>query len=245
MPTMQSLCAMPAAAQLAAQQPQPWPQQRHAMFERQAHCAQAKLTADGKHQGQHGRVQVEVLVGVHVIERQTARGKGLELRTDFIGQLAPHARQKKEAGAVTRHALAETAIRIDQVGNCRARQHGLAVGQHQVQPDPQAGTAVRGGDGFGGGRGCHHQAGGIENAIMKGALDCGIDAGMQAEIVGGNDQSASKPGHSAPFFILAARQAPCARRKRKNSTPSRSRRFVMSQLRSISRTISQIFAGRK
>ena len=40
-------------------------------------------------------------------------------------------------------------------------------------------------------------------------------------------------------------QAARARRKRKNSTPSRSRRFIMSQSVSISRTISQIFDGRK
>ena len=40
-------------------------------------------------------------------------------------------------------------------------------------------------------------------------------------------------------------QASCARRKRKNSTPSRRRRFIMSQLVSISLTISQILPGRK
>lgn len=44
---------------------------------------------------------------------------------------------------------------------------------------------------------------------------------------------------------VATNQASCARRKRKNSTPSRRRRFIMSQLVSISRTISQIFDGRK
>ena len=45
--------------------------------------------------------------------------------------------------------------------------------------------------------------------------------------------------------VVRVSHASCARRKRKNSTPSRRRRFIISQLISISRTISQIFDGRK
>lgn len=40
-------------------------------------------------------------------------------------------------------------------------------------------------------------------------------------------------------------QLSCAWRKRKNSRPSRRRRFIISQLTIISLTISQIFDGRK
>ena len=73
---------------------------------------------------------------------------------------------------------------------------------------------------------------------------------QRQEGVAGGDGQADEPngaqermdrGHEYPGVA----QAWCARRKRKNSAPSRSRRRVISQLVSISRTISQIFDGRK
>jgi len=56
--------------------------------------------------------------------------------------------------------------------------------------------------------------------------------------------------HAAAAHVSAApyragRQLPRCRRKLTNSTPSRSRRFIMSGLRSISADISAIFPARK
>jgi hypothetical protein len=83
-----------------------------------------------------------------------------------------------------------------------------------------------------------HQARGVEHAVAMRALDRRVHARMQPEVVRGEDQRRAAR-------CVVTNQASCARRKRKNSTPSRRRRFIMSQLVSISRTISQIFDGRK
>jgi len=90
-----------------------------------------------------------------------------------------------------------------------------------------------------------------------------IHALMQTEVVGRDDEAGSTLSYAIHLCWLDsivtlttqyagcvdidnnAYQVSCARRKRKNSTPSRKRRFSMSQLPSISRTISQILLGRK
>ena len=64
-------------------------------------------------------------------------------------------------------------------------------------------------------------------------LDGLVDLGRQPKIVGGDDE---------PLQDAASRRS---LRKRKNSTPSCSRRFIMSGLRAISPTIEAIFGARK
>ena len=78
-----------------------------------------------------------------------------------------------------------------------------------------------------------HQACRGENAITVCALDCVVDFGRDAEIVCGNDNP-SQAGRSRR-----------ARRKWKNSTPSRKRRFIISGLAIISARMEAIFEGRK
>ena len=60
-----------------------------------------------------------------------------------------------------------------------------------------------------------------------------VDFAREPEIVGGDDEM---------FQSAGSRRS---RRKRKNSTPSRSRRFNMSGLRTISPAMAAIFGARK
>ena len=76
----------------------------------------------------------------------------------------------------------------------------------------------------------HHQAGMGENPLTMRPFDTLVDGLGKPEIVGGDDD-----------FLQAWR----SRRNRKNSTPSRSRRFIICGLRTISLTMEAIFGARK
>src|SRR5882757_5857615 len=80
---------------------------------------------------------------------------------------------------------------------------------------------------------CHHQACGGEDAVLMRDLDGVVDLRREPEIVGGDDEKFQCAG------------SPRWRRKRKNSTPSRRRRLIMSGLMIISPTMDAIFGARK
>ena len=85
-----------------------------------------------------------------------------------------------------------------------------------MQPDGKAGQAFGPGHRIGG-FGCgHHQAGGGENSILVGGLDRLVNGKRETEIVAGDNQA---------FQTVFSRP----HRKRKNSTPSRSCRFITCQ----------------
>src|SRR6266571_2883592 len=84
-----------------------------------------------------------------------------------------------------------------------------------------------------GGATCHHEACGGEDAALVRDLDGVVDLRREPEIVGGDDEM---------FQCAGSRRS---RRKRKNSTPSRKRRFIMSGLMIISPTMDAIFGARK
>src|SRR6266581_224014 len=80
---------------------------------------------------------------------------------------------------------------------------------------------------------CDHEACGGEDAALMRDLDRVVDLRGEPEIVGGDDEL---------FQCAGSRRS---RRKRKNSTPSRKRRFIMSGLMIISPTMDAIFGARK
>ena len=102
-----------------------------------------------------------------------------------------------------------------------------------MQPDAQARHAPRARHCVGRGGRADHQAGGAQNAVPMGLLDGLVHFGREAEIIGRDDQ---------PLQTIASSRW---RRNWKNSTPSRSRRFIISGLRIISPTMEAIFEGRK
>jgi len=102
-----------------------------------------------------------------------------------------------------------------------------------MKPDPEARHAPGARDGVRRGGAPDHQARGGEDALLVGLLDGLVDRLRQPEIVGGDDE---------PLQGATSRRS---RRKRKNSTPSFSRRFIISGLSAISPTIEAIFGMRK
>lgn len=133
---------------------------------------------------------MKMLVRVDVIERQPRPRKSVELRANFSRQLSANVRQKEKPHPVPHHVVAKAAMLVEQRGNPRARRNRVAISQHQMQTDPQprefASTRHR----IGRGRRANHQARGRQHAVPVRLLDRQIHPGMQAEIVGSNDQAA-------------------------------------------------------
>ena len=145
--------------------------------------------ADPQHHPGDQRMDMEVLVGVHVIERQAGCAESLELRGDLGGELAARACLEGEVEAETLHVAPHQPLPVGEVGKRLGRQGRPRLDQDEMQPDPQRGDPARSFDGIGGtGRG-DHQAGGGEDTVAMGLLDGLVDLAAEAEIVGGDDQS--------------------------------------------------------
>ena len=101
-----------------------------------------------------------------------------------------------------------------------------------MQSDAQARKTARALDRvFCRGRG-HHQARCAENAFPVRQLDPVVDLGREPEVIGGDDEALQSATSRS-------------RKNLKNSSPSRSRRFIISGLRTISPTIEAILGARK
>jgi len=102
-----------------------------------------------------------------------------------------------------------------------------------MQPNPEPGQASRDFDSPSRRRRAHYQARRGEDAFEVRALNPPVDLVGEAEVVGRENQ------------IFQCAVSCRSRRKRKNSTPSRRRRFITSGLLTISPMIEAILAGRK
>ena len=122
---------------------------------------------------------------------------------------------------------------VDKVGCGGGRQNGQRVDKGEMQSDREPGQPARCFDGARRRRRSDHQTRSREHAFDVGDLDRAVHFVGEAKIVGGEDQIS----HCA----VARRSS----RKRKNSAPSRRRRFVISGLRTISPTIEAILPGRR
>ena len=111
-----------------------------------------------------------------------------------------------------------------------------------MQADREAGVAPRDPHRLRRRASADHEAGGGEHALAVRALDGFVHLGREAEVVGGDDDPPRFPVcQAAAFGDDCAR----SRRKRKNSTPSRSRRASICRSRTISPQIEAIFGARK
>ena len=128
--------------------------------------------------------------------------------------------------------VVERARRIDEIRHLVRRQDRPSVDQHDMEPDAQAGRLPGPGHRIGRRRRRDHQAGASQDTVAMGGLDGLVDGWVETEIVGADDQS---------LQLAICR----SRRKWKNSTPSRRRRFIIVGLRTISLTIEAIFPARK
>jgi len=177
-------------------------------------------------------MQMKVLVGVAVIERQPGCLKGRELRGDFIGELPARLMATGDERPDRGHVRTERPLVVYETTHGGRRKNGTAFDQNYVQADAQGGQAARACYRVCGRRGGHHQARCRQYAVPMPGLDGLIHFCGGTEVVRRHDQT----------LQAVSRRV---RRKRKNSTPSRRRRFIISGLAIISPTIEAILEGRK
>ena len=178
------------------------------------------------------RMNVKMLVRVDMVQHESRGTECFELGGDFGRELALCPAVHRDIYAGPHHILAKAARRFDEIGDRICGKRRDTIHQHKMQAHSQIGKAARAGDGIGRGGARHHQAGSRQNPVAMGPFDRCIHFRRGAEIIRRDDQ----------LFQAWLRRA---RRKWKNSTPSRSRRFIISGLAIISRTIDAIFDGRK
>src|SRR5690242_12049428 len=84
---------------------------------------QAIRPPDLQHQLGHGRVEMEMLVRVDVIQPQAGVAEDPELRLYLARELIAHARPQENGGSQAHHISAKGALLIDEIGNVRRRQN--------------------------------------------------------------------------------------------------------------------------
>ena len=84
-------------------------------------------------------MKVHVLVGVHVVERQTGCAEGFELRPDLARELTANARKHKKSDTGAGHVSVEFAVLADELRDLDLRQNGMPVNQVQVQANTKFG----------------------------------------------------------------------------------------------------------
>ena len=173
-------------------------------------------------------MKMHVLVGIHVIERQTGRAKSRELRSDFRFELATNARKQEESDPGSSHVPVERCIAANESRNLDIWQYRTAIHQNQMQTDAKFGQAAGTRHGIGGSVSPDHQARSREDSMPMRLFDRFVDCRVEPEIVGADDQS--------PQLVISR-----PRRNWKNSTPSRRRRRSICGLLTISATSEAIF----
>ena len=209
------------------------PRQDRARLQRRPNGRRAEFPRQLDNHRQNRGMQVKMFMRSDVIQRETGGAKGLELGADLRSHLLAHMRQKKYGGPGERHIRTKAPAPIEEIRHSRGRQNGLRVDQRQMQPDREPRQPARQFDRCRGRRRSDHQARRGEDAFHMRALNGAVDFIGEPEIIGRDDKI---------FQCAISRRS---RRKRKNSIPSRRRRFSMSGLVAISPTIAAILPGRK
>ncbi len=202
-------------------------------LERHTQRAHAVAPADDDGRLRNRGVKMKMPMRVDMIERQPGRAVKFELGSDLLRYLLPRPAIQCDLNPEASKVAAQSAARIEKPADLRSVAGRIAVGQHQMKPDAKAGQAPRPRHRIGGSRSGDHQTCGAEYAFAVGKLDGGVDLVTEPEIIGRYDQMVQ---------CVSSRRW---RRNAKNSTPSRSRRTIISGLRTISDTIAAIFGARR
>jgi len=200
---------------------------------RHAQRPQSMLATRVDHGACHRRMNMKMMMRIHMVELEAGRCESIELRGDLGGELFAHFGTQEDLRAERRHVPAQPSLVVDEIRDGSAGKCRPSIDEREVQPDTQRRKAAGALDRIGDGGPAHHQTGGAQDAAGVRYFDGAIDFGRQAEVVGGDDQRLQ--------CALCRR----SRRNWKNSTPSRSRRFIISGLLAISPTIDAIFERRK
>jgi hypothetical protein len=135
-----------------------------------------------------GRMDVEMMVGIDVVERQTGCPKGRELRLDFRRKLRSHLGAQDDVKPEPEHIRAQLAPCIDKVRYSLPRQHRPAIDEHEVQADAKRRQTARTFDGVVDRRTAYHQACRRQDSARMRKLDRCVDLWRDAEIIGRDDQ---------------------------------------------------------
>jgi hypothetical protein len=155
---------------------------------RDAQRAHAMVAANRNELARDERVQMEVPVGVDVIERKPGLPVTLELRPDLGPQLRPQRLAAGDLDAEPEEIAAQTARAIDEIGDPVRRQHRRAVYQDDMQPDPKPRQIAGAPHGIGRSGAIHHEACGAHDAMPMRRLDRRVDLLGQAEVIRRDDQ---------------------------------------------------------
>ena len=154
-----------------------------------ADCAKAEFPADIDQHPPDGGVQMHVLVGIGMIQRQAGVGESLELRTNFRRQLPADTGTKIIVDPQPQLIRRELTVRIDQIGDRGMRQNGWPLDRHEMQPDLQSGQVARPTDGIGGGGRGDHQARLSQHAVAMRPFHRLVHRFGQPEIVRRKDDA--------------------------------------------------------
>jgi len=175
---------------------------------------------------------MEVLVSIDVVESKPGCLIGAELRFDLPPQLSPSRWPRTYVEPKPREVRAQTPGCVNEIGQSFRRQRRCAIDEYQMQPDAQTGKTARACYSVRRRRGGNHQARSRQDPVFMRQLHAGVDFGCEPKIIGRDDE-----------MLQSATSR--SRKNLKNSIPSRSRRFIISGLRTISPTIEAIFGARK
>ena len=164
---------------------------------------------------------MHVIMSVHVIQREAALMEGLKLRTNFLRQLATDFGQEKIAKPGPDQVRIQHAGGIDEIRNFARRQNRPAAHHGNMKANAEAFAPTGAGNRIFRSMATYHQAGSRQYPLFKSLFDCFVRGRRSTKIVSGDNQT-----------FQAAFSRP--QRKRKNSTPSRSCRFIRSQSLHIS-----------
>ena len=159
---------------------------------------------------EHGGVEMQVQMPIHVIERQTGGTEAGELFANLGAQLLAQTSLGEVAKAGADRIVAELIAFVHEARNFFPRQSRMPAEQREMEADAEPGIFLRQRHRFGAIRFVHHQARGSEHALTMRAEDGFIDRAGTAEVVGVDDQ-ATRNRHALAsgfnIFILISLRA--------------------------------------
>ncbi len=157
-------------------------------FERHAHGLDAEFRRELDQQIDDHRMLVEMMMAVHVIEREISGAESLQLRAHLGLRLPPRARQKKQFHAGAHRITPEAPVGSDQIRQLFRRQRRTAVDQHQMQPHGERRQPARARHGVIRRRRGDHEAGRGQDAAAVRRLHRLVHRRGQAKVIGGDDE---------------------------------------------------------
>jgi hypothetical protein len=127
-------------------------------FPRDAQGAHSVAGPDCEDLSCNGRVEVKMMVGVDVVERQAGRLERRELCLDLGRKLPPDPGTKEDIPPHPEHVGAQPSLLIDKVRYAVRRHKRPTVDENEMKPDPQRRQAARARHGIFERPTTHHQA---------------------------------------------------------------------------------------